>query len=97
MTWKQQFIKFLKDNNLYESYIFNFNNDFEYRLIYNLPNNGAKAFFENTSHEYYILRAFEWDSTREGHLFWDKIDKKWYIYLQDIERKLKTGNNSKKL
>ena len=88
MNWKKQFIKFLKDNHLYESYIFNFNNDFKYRELFYLPNTGAKAFFENTMYQHYILRAFEWEKTLKGAHVWSLLDRKWYIYHHDIEKKL---------
>ena len=88
MNWKKQFIKFLKDNKLYESYIFNFNNDFKYRELFDLPNKGAKDFFENTIYQHYILRAFEWEKTLKGSHVCSLLDGKWYIYYHDIERKL---------
>ena len=88
MTWKQHFIKFLKDNNMYESYMFNFNKDFKYRQNFNLRNNGVKAFFEKISHKDYILRAFTWYESLGGAGVWELLHRKWHIYIYNIEKEL---------
>lgn len=33
----------------------------------------------------FINHAFTWRLTREGHSFWDDINRKWRKYLQKIE------------
>ena len=30
----------------------------------------------------YILRAFTWSGSKEGHEFWDKLNVKWQKYIR---------------
>ena len=75
-TPKQQFIRFLKDNNAYEQYMFNFNKREEKR-------NKAypkSQFFSKTKPENYVNRAFTWINTKEGNPFWFNLSIEWKRY-----------------
>ena len=76
ITNKQQFIQFLKDNNAYEQYVFNFNNREEVR------NNicPKSQFFSKTEPIYYVQRAFTWYNTKEGCCFWFNLSVEWKKY-----------------
>ena len=76
---KQQFIHFLKDNNAYETFMFNFNKDKETRTKFysTLRNYSPKEFFEIVDFHDYILVAFEWKNTSKGRYFWADLSIKW--------------------
>lgn len=69
ITIKQQFIKFLKDNNAYEQYLFNFNK------IY--PKN---QYLSKLTPENFIDRAFTWCYTNEGWQYWFNLSDEWQRY-----------------
>ena len=79
---KQQFVKFLKDNNVYEQYMFNFK---EHRIKrkQDVPRvyYAEKVFFLNCNCEYFIRNAFPWKCTPQGGYYWANIDTKWIDYL----------------
>ena len=77
---KQLFIQFLKDNDAYEEYVYNFNKREKFRNKA-CPKN---QFFSKKEPKEYILFAFTWDSTSEGLRFWNEIDIKWMHYLDSI-------------
>ena len=74
LTFKQQFIRFLKQNNVYEQYIYNFNNGKYYRERFF---NGKTPFLSEDSPYGYITNAFSWGFTKEGTNFWLMITTKW--------------------
>lgn len=84
---KQIFIQFLKDNDAYEEYVYNFNKREKFRNKA-CPKN---QFFSKKEPKEYILFAFTWDSTSEGLRFWNEIDIKWMDYLANINNNY--GNN----
>lgn len=75
-TPKQQFIKFLKQNNVYEQYMHNFIKREEKRNKL-CPKN---QFFSKTEPEEYINKAFRYDLTKEGWLYWFKLSVEWRRY-----------------
>ena len=79
MKHKNDFLRFLKKNNIFETYMFNFNNDKKYRMLLNprLVNSTANCFFKTISFENYVLSSFEWLKTHEGGHFWDEVHQKW--------------------
>ena len=73
--WKRKFIAFLKENGIYEKWIYNMKrqhptsniewwNLFFYRCYENKCNNG-------------INHAFTWADTKDGHDYWRFFDLKW--------------------
>ena len=72
---KQQFIQFLKQNNAYEQYMLNFNNRSKMSKYYSKK--AFKKYFKFTEEKLLITNAFDWDKTKEGFDYWDKIDDKW--------------------
>lgn len=88
----QQFINFLKKNNVYDKYTYNFNkhdvNDFMIdicylRGIYKITS--ISCLFEYTVVDM-ILEAFKWNQTTEGECFWLKIHKKWLDFIDMITK-----------
>ena len=67
---KQLFLHFLKQEGIYESYIFNFNNALRIDTNFN-------HFILKTEEKYFIRFAFSWSSTNEGYDFWLKKSIKW--------------------
>ena len=66
---EKRFIQFLKDEGVYDSFIHNLRLGHvctleEYLLQNSYPGN-------------WIGSAFVWTMTKEDHLFWKGIDKKW--------------------
>lgn len=72
-TWRR-FIKFLKENDCYEQYIFNYKN---------MGDRWKKEYFSEKHHiklynaREYVCIAFEWSKTKEGRLYWLSIDIDW--------------------
>ena len=80
-TAKQLFIQFLKENNIYEQYMYNFNKREESRnKAY--PKN---QFFSKVRREQYINYAFTWSITPEGWSYWNKFHEKWNNYTAAIK------------
>ena len=73
ITTKQLFIQFLKQNNAYEEFMYNF----EMHRVN--PNEcTTKEFFINTFYGDFLTHAFYWKNTMEGHNYWAILDYKWY-------------------
>ena len=70
---KRKFIRFLKQNNAYEQFMFNF------RKQNPLCNNKELYFksYSNADTLKYVDYAFVWDNTKEGWEYWANLDKKW--------------------
>lgn len=79
LTPKQRFIHFLKQNNVYEQYMFNFNNidGINFRKKYRKEYASIKSFFLFSKKKYYVYNAFLWESTKEGYNFWNNLQIKW--------------------
>lgn len=82
---KKHFIKFLKEEDVYEAYRYNFitygNNSLKDVIFHNKDLlNTSSIYYENL-----IMSAFTWAFTKEGVDFWSEIHKKW----RKIVRKLK--------
>ena len=82
---QKQFVAFLKENNIYEMYIYNYHNcEFE---IKNRPNKFTD--FVNQEITYWngtgiICRAFAWSITEQGTIFWERFHEKWQKKLEKI-------------
>ena len=77
---KQQFIRFLKDNNVYGNYM----HAFENRELYRKRISTLKTFFIYYTPEQYLLCAFDWGNTKEGWQYWRNLYDKWMHYLDSI-------------
>ena len=78
---KQQFIHFLKENNIYEQYMYNFNKREESRNKA-FPKN---QYFSKVRRGQYINYAFTWSKTIEGWSYWHKFHEKWINYPTAIK------------
>ena len=74
---KQHFIKFLKDNNAYETFMFYLNSRKGYFLT-------PKKFFNNTFYEDFVSNSFSWNDTLQGYNYWDELEDKW---LDNLKKK----------
>ena len=77
MTWKEKFLRFLKEEGVYSEWVYNI------RKQHPICN---KKFWECTLKNIFseeekcaeaINYAFYWDDTRQGSDFWLKLYKKW--------------------
>ena len=71
MNYKRLFFDFLQKHGALEAYKRNFK---EYR------NNTSfdQVFSKNHPHEDYIIGAFSWIRTPEGHWYWRSLQDEWY-------------------
>ena len=70
---KKKFIRFLKQNNAYEQFMFAFRKQ-------NALRNKKGLYFKNYSNAEplkYVDYAFVWDNTKEGWEYWANLDKEW--------------------
>jgi len=83
----RKLIKFLKENNAYEKFIYN--------LFENLKDakaKGASGFhfrkkikvLNDTENYDQIENAFTWSTTPEGRIFWENLHIKYNIYLNHL-------------
>ena len=77
---KQNFIHFLKQNNVHERFMYNF--DHRHELFYEFQKINFKPYFEESIKHTLILHAFDWTSTSEGYRFWHEIHIKWLKYIK---------------
>ena len=86
MTWKQHFIKFLKENNAYEKFIFNFNSREGkiFRAAKQLPCS-SESYFYSCYMKRYILNAFLWGVTSQNYGYWESLNNKWTEILEKYE------------
>ena len=77
MTWKEKFLRFLKEEGVYGEWVYNIR---QQHPIWD------KTFWECKLKEILsedkkcsggISSAFCWDSTKQGYNFWIKLDIKW--------------------
>ena len=72
---KQQFIHFLKDNNVYEEFMYNF----EHKKI----DRTSFRQYINFTHSFdYIFRSFPWHKTKGGIKLWRTLSNQWIEKLQ---------------
>ena len=79
ITIKQQFIKFLKDNNTYEQYMHNFKiHRMKNKELVNSNRFTPKEFFINTFCGDFFAYAFFWNDTPQGFNYWCRFDDEWW-------------------
>lgn len=80
-TNKQQFIHFLKQNNVYEQFLTNFDKRESFRnFIY--PKSKYLSEVEPLD---FLNRAFTWCYTKEGHDFWYYLSIEWKDFYSKIK------------
>lgn len=71
-----KFIKFLTNNNVYRQFMHN--------LAYVRKGKmGWNEYRDTTEEQDWILCAFEFDQSKEGHDFWFDLAVKWHKLLED--------------
>ena len=75
LTPIERFIKFLKDEMVYQRYRYN-------RLSAEKFKVSEYMLFENLFHDEFLSGSFVWLKTSEGHEFWSDIDDKWLRALR---------------
>ena len=80
ISTKKLFIKFLKDNNVYEQYMFNFNNRTKISKYY--PKKTFTSYFETTDLYLAINNAFNWSDSPEHFRFWENLNTKWIFHTK---------------
>ena len=77
MTWKERFLRFLKEKGAYSEWVYNIRKqhpttdlmfwNFRFKAIFSEEGKCAEA----------INYAFYWADTRQGRYFWEEIDEEW--------------------
>ena len=87
MTWKQHFIKFLKDNNAYEQFMFYF--DSRRGKLFRERKNllcSSESYFYVCYKKNYLIDAFLWIDTSQNYDYWESLSNKWIKLLEnDVE------------
>lgn len=73
--WKRKFIAFLKENGIYEKWLYNIKNQHSLTK-YAWWDCFADRIYANRCSEG-INHAFHWSETRDGHGFWSYFDREW--------------------
>lgn len=87
VTTEQLFIKFLKQTNAYEQYMYNFK---RHRTIHkeliNKNKFAPKDFFVNTFYlDFLDTDAFFWRDTKQKYDYWNEINFKWFYNIKKIK------------
>ena len=78
---KQQFIRFLKENNAYEPFLTNFEKREEKRNKV-CP---KRQYLKKMEPEDFIDRAFDWKNTKEGWKYWFNLSIEWQRIFDKIK------------
>jgi len=77
-TGYKEFHQFLINNDILVEYINNFNNSYIWRSDINTDDSkNLNEFLNNWSSYDFIVKAFLWKKTKEGHKYWLSMDRKW--------------------
>lgn len=68
----KKFIRFLKQNNAYEAYMFNLNSRISF-----FKKSAFKSYVDRVGFSDFIKAAFNWERTKEGSGFWCDLHNKW--------------------
>ena len=73
MTWKERFLRFLKEEGVYSEWVYNIRKQHPQTDL-----DFFKAIFcEEEKCGEGINYAFYWSDTRQGHEYWRKLSNKW--------------------
>lgn len=84
------FISWLKITNLYSKFYVNYS-DRNIEENWDVNNNIHHHKLSENKHTQWIIYAFSWEKTKEGHFFWEKINSKWLSDIGNFERNMKNG------
>ena len=70
----EQFRAWMKDNHLWDEYLYEF-------YVYNTKTSPSSLYESQTSN--IITASFAWRNTAGGHDFWKSVDKKWREYFAE--------------
>jgi hypothetical protein len=77
---KRDFIRFLKEHGVYAAYRRNFGLKYikvwHHELYIKIAVDGEN-FFDVVDWRFYINHAFRWETSPEGHDFWQKLSHSW--------------------
>lgn len=80
MNYKRLFFDFLRKHNALEAYKKNFK-------AYRGKISFTDVFSRNCLYGDYIIGAFSWVRTPEGHYYWRKLQDKWYVIYHRYKNK----------
>ncbi len=70
-------LEFLREKNVYDKFLNNINHESLINHIIKIRKERGEGY-----EQFLITSAFWWDESREGFMFWNKIDDTWRQYLQ---------------
>lgn len=73
----EAFKTFLTEKNLYDEFIYNYDNQSEDEKEYST----VEEFFSKTDPYVFLLAAFTWTDTPEGGTHWSLLDDEWQEFL----------------
>jgi len=79
----KDFVKFLKDNGVYDKFIHNCKIAVTNSLNFVKTWKTIETFCIDIIKYRYIRDSFDWRKTKEGYNFWSKINEKWRGYLNN--------------
>ena len=77
MTWKERFLRFLKEENVYGEWVYNIRIQHPQTDLDFWNMNFKSIFSEDKKCAGGIITAFCWSDTIQGYNFWSKIDDEW--------------------
>lgn len=82
------FIHFLKENNAYEKFIYNFKNRTKGKQEYFIRSRNLTLMkYISTTHILsYVTHSFDWHTSPESDIFWRGIAHKWGDKVKEIEK-----------
>lgn len=82
---KKHFIYFLKQNNAYEKYIYNFEQEDARKFRrWSTAHTDSKSFFKICNISDYVNKAFHWDCTQQGYDFWLDLHMIWEKNVRNL-------------
>ena len=84
MTWKEKFLRFLKEENVYGEWVYNIRKQHPTNDVFFWKVELKEIFSEEEKCGGGINYAFHWADTKQGHEYWRALSNKWYC---------KNGNN----
>ena len=77
MTWKEKFLRFLKEEGVYSEWVYNIRKQHPTNDVFFWKFRLKEIFSEDKKCGEGINYAFRWSDTRQGCYFWSKLNTKW--------------------
>ena len=77
MTWKERFLRFLKEENVYGEWVYNIRQQHPTTDLDFWECTLKEILSEKEKCAEAIFYAFHWVDTRQGCYFWSKLNNKW--------------------